>query len=166
MVGALCGQVFAACLPAALAPDLHFDSALPGALCSQPWDTWIIYITGFLLHIGKACSPRNGASFSCAPASPQCPMQSSPSSLNHLLTKTYRFPLGESRLLVEPTWVKPMSSKPVSFCRSSHSYLGRVYRELSILGRGGLNLMRQVKWKLLPLLGNFQDISGISDILV
>lgn len=95
----------------------HLIFALSGALCSQPWGTWIIYTAGFLLHTGKACSPRNGASFSRAPASP---VLSSPSFLNQL-TKKYHSSLGETRLLVEPTWVKPVSSEPDSFCSCSHS---------------------------------------------
>lgn len=111
---------------------------LSGALCSQPWDTQIIYIKGFLLHTGKACSPRNRASFSHAPASPQCPMQSFPSFLNQFLTKIYHSFLGETRLLVEPTRVKPVSSKPDSFCSCSHSL-----PRMSLLGALPIDRRRQ-----------------------
>lgn len=97
MVGALCDRVFAHL------QHQHLIFTLPGAPCSQPWDTQIICISGFLLHRGKTCSPRNGASFSRAPASPQCPVQSSPSYLNQVLTEKYHFFLGETRLLVKPT---------------------------------------------------------------
>lgn len=44
-----------------------------------------------------------------------------PESARESTDQKYHSSLEETRLLVEPTWVKPMCLKPDSFCSCSHS---------------------------------------------